>query len=84
MHSWQPFSTAPKTPRVRDRGPLILAYGERGMTICYWQYNDPAQPGLHGVVLDPEVSGWWVDPTVIPSVPKAFTHWMPLPEKPEA
>ena len=73
---WQPFTTAPKTPRVGDQGPRFLAYGERGSTICYWQYNDG--------FLDSAVQGWWVDPTVIPSVPKNFTHWMPVPDGPDS
>jgi hypothetical protein len=67
---WQPFDTAPKTPRVDDRGPLILIYGERGVTLGYWRYGDA------------QVKGWWVDLTVVPSVPKGPTHWMPVPDAP--
>ena len=69
--SWQPFTSAPKTPKINDQGPQILIFGARGVTIGYWQYGSG------------NIHGWWVDMTIIPSEIKEPTHWMPLPEEPE-
>ena len=60
---WQPFDTAPKLPRVDNKGPRILVYGVRGFTIAYWQFGDT-----------PKVEGWWVDLMVCPAVLKGAIH----------
>ena len=67
---WRPFETAPKFPRVDDKGPLILVYGVRGFTLAYWRHA--AVPG----------GGWWVDETMCSAVLKGTTHWMELLERP--
>ena len=67
---WRPFDTAPKHPADEyGRGPRILAMCERGEAVVYWQH------WVHS-----EIKGWWVDPAIVPSVPKNPTEWMPLPE----
>ena len=61
---WQPFDTAPKLPRVDNKGPRILARTSRGEVVIYWQH-----------IADSHAGGWWVDPSIVPSVVKNPTEW---------
>jgi hypothetical protein len=57
---WRPMDSALRFPKnERDQVPRIIIKCDRGEVEAYWQHCK-----------DPGVSGWWVDPAIIPSVVK--------------
>ena len=68
MSEWQPIESAPKD------GAYILAY---------WHNEFGKWYGV--LVWSPDYEGWAVEPHFEPiSEENTITHWMPLPEPPEA
>jgi hypothetical protein len=71
IRGWQPIETAPKDPRDETE---ILAWGEEtGFQVVYWAIPNRAPADFN-----------WSTPDGFFYHREAFTHWMPLPEAPNA
>lgn len=81
---WQPIETAPKVVDANGMGPTVRLY------FPYYVHSDlqlerPAPGQREGFWAETVVGyGSWVTPGTMSSEDPSPTHWMPLPEPPNA
>lgn len=72
FREWQPIETVPKD------GRSVLIYNDRGVSEVVWLLEWQAAVPLDGWYIDAMKAGWFPLRGELP------THWMPMPEPPEA
>ncbi len=75
MTDWQPIATAPK-----DGTPIQIAVAGSGLTTgVHW-----VKRRVLSAYFNAQGNSWVVEGQWAKNVPAKITHWMPLPDPPEA